>query len=119
MSKDDLTYRLSEMQCQACRGGVEPLRGAAVEGYLKRIDPAWEVRDERCLERVFKFRDFQQALDFTNAVGRVAEEQGHHPEITVSWGRATVRIWTHKIGGLSENDFILAAKIDSLATSKQ
>lgn len=101
-------------RCVPCRGGVEPLRGAALERYRGQIDAAWEVRDEKMLERSFKFRDFQGALAFTNAVGRVAEEEGHHPEITLTWGRVTVRLWTHKIDGLHENDFILAAKIDHM-----
>jgi 4a-hydroxytetrahydrobiopterin dehydratase len=116
MATTDNKCVLSEMRCAACRGGMEPLRGAALAAYKVQIDPAWAIQDEKMLERCFKFRNFQQALDFTNAVGRLAEEEGHHPEITVTWGRATVRIWTHKIGGLQENDFILAAKIDRLQT---
>ena len=105
---------LLDKRCEPCRGGVEPLRGAALENYSKQIDPAWEICDEKTLKRVFKFHDFREAFDFTIAVGRVAEEQGHHPEITLTWGRVTVRLWTHKIGGLHENDFILAAKIDRI-----
>ena len=114
MPTDDKNCALSEKRCQACRGGVEPLAGATLEAYRGQLDPAWEIRNETLLERTFTFRNFQQALDFTNTVGRLAEDEGHHPEITLTWGRATVRLWTHKIGGLHENDFILAAKIDRL-----
>jgi 4a-hydroxytetrahydrobiopterin dehydratase len=92
------------------------LQGAALTNYLEKVDPQWEICNEKILERSFKFSNFKQALDFTNAVARVAEEQGHHPEITLTWGRVTVRLWTHKIGGLHENDFILAAKIDHIDT---
>lgn len=117
MPTDHKNRALSEKQCQACRGGMEPLAGAALEVYREQIDPAWEIREEKTLERNFTFRNFQQALDFTNAVGRLAEDERHHPEITLTWGRATVRLWTHKIGGLHENDFILAAKIDRITSS--
>ena len=105
---------LSAKRCVPCKGGVEPLRGAELGAFCRQIDAAWEVREDKMLERSFIFRDFREALAFTNAVGKAAEEEGHHPEITLTWGRATVRLWTHKIGGLHENDFILAAKIDRL-----
>ena len=86
MPTDHKNRALSEKQCQACRGGMEPLAGAALEVYREQIDPAWEIREEKTLERNFTFRNFQQALDFTNAVGRLAEDERHHPEITLTWG---------------------------------
>jgi 4a-hydroxytetrahydrobiopterin dehydratase len=78
------------------------------------LDSAWQVAGEHHLQREFNFKDFRDALTFTNRVGELAEEQGHHPDIFLTWGKAKVTIWTHKIDGLTESDFILAAKIDSL-----
>lgn len=109
---DESACQLDAKQCVPCRGGVEPLRGEAICKLRTQIDPSWSVCDEHHLERIFKFKNFLQALDFTNLIGKLAEAQGHHPEITLTWGKVTVRIWTHKINGLHENDFILAAKID-------
>lgn len=75
----------------------------------------WRVVDDHHIEKEFRFRDFKDALDFTNRVGAIAEEQGHHPEISLGWGHADLRIWTHKIDGLTESDFILAAHIDKIS----
>jgi len=104
---------LAEKQCIPCQGGVPPLRGAEIEKYRAEI-PEWNVVNEHHLERVFTFPDFKTALEFVNRVGELAEEQGHHPDLLLSWGRVEVRIWTHKVDGLTESDFILAAKIDRL-----
>jgi 4a-hydroxytetrahydrobiopterin dehydratase len=104
---------LAEKQCIPCQGGVPPLRGAEIEKYRAEI-PEWNVVNEHHLERVFSFPDFRTALEFVNRVGELAEEQGHHPDLLLSWGRVEVRIWTHKVDGLTESDFILAAKIDRL-----
>ncbi len=103
---------LEQESCRPCRGGVEPLRGQALEDLRRRLGPGWEVKEGRRLEKEFKFDDFQQALRFVNQVGALAEAQGHHPDLHLGWGRVKVILWTHKIGGLHENDFILAAKID-------
>jgi len=111
---DQTACQLNAKQCVPCRGGVDPLHGEAISILQKQIDPSWQVCNEHHLERVFKFKNFIQALDFTNVIGRLSEAQGHHPEITLTWGKVTVRIWTHKINGLHENDFILAAKIDKI-----
>jgi 4a-hydroxytetrahydrobiopterin dehydratase len=92
---------------------VPPLKGAEIEKYRAEI-PEWNVVNEHHLERVFTFPDFKTALEFVNRVGELAEEQGHHPDLLLSWGRVEVRIWTHKVDGLTESDFILAAKIDRL-----
>ena len=106
------TCKLADRQCVPCQGGVPPLKGAALEALRKQLEDGWSVVNEQSLERTFTFRTFREALDFTNAVGEIAEEEAHHPEITLSWGKVTIRIWTHKIDGLTENDFFLAAKAD-------
>jgi len=104
---------LAAKTCVPCRGGVPPLKGESL-ATLQRQLPQWQVVNEHHLTREFKFPDFRQALEFVNRVGVIAEEQGHHPNILLTWGRAEITIWTHKIDGLTESDFILAAKIDQL-----
>ena len=106
---------LSEKHCVACEGGVPSLRSEEIEGLRPKIDPGWSVENDHHLEREFKFKDFNGALGFTNRVGEIAEAEGHHPNIELAWGRVKVTLWTHKAMGLTENDFILAAKIDELA----
>jgi 4a-hydroxytetrahydrobiopterin dehydratase len=105
---------LAEKTCVPCKGGVPPLKGAALE-TLHRELPDWDVIEEHRLRSTFRFPDFQKALDFVNRVGAIAEEQGHHPDILLAWGKAEVTIYTHKINGLTESDFVLAAKIDRVA----
>jgi 4a-hydroxytetrahydrobiopterin dehydratase len=105
---------LAEKSCIPCRGGVPPLRGDALTELRDQLDPGWRVEGEHHLERTFDFPDFAQALAFTNRVGALAEEQQHHPDIHLSWGKVTVQIWTHKIDGLTESDFVFAAKVDRL-----
>ena len=105
---------LADKTCVPCRGGVPPLKGQELE-LLHRNVPEWTVADEHHLHREFRFPDFKQALDFVNRVGAVAEEQGHHPDILLAWGKAGITLWTHKIDGLTESDFIMAAKIDRLS----
>ena len=106
---------LAEKQCVPCRGGVPPLRGAELERLRSQLHEDWRVVEEHHLERAFRFPDFRQALDFTTRVGELAEEQDHHPDLHLSWGKVVVQIWTHKIGGLTESDFVFAAKTDRLA----
>ncbi len=106
---------LAEKSCVPCRGGVPPLKGSALN-ELRREVPDWEVVNEHHLKRTFKFPDFMQALAFVNKVGEVAEKEGHHPDILLGWGKAEVTTWTHAVDGLTESDFILAAKIDRLKT---
>ena len=104
---------LASKTCVPCRGGVPPLAGRELEALAEQV-PQWAVVDGHHITRVFKFPDFVQALAFVNKVGAIAEDQGHHPDILLTWGKAEVTMWTHKINGLTESDFILAAKIDKL-----
>ena len=104
---------LAAKTCVPCRGGVPSLKGAELRTLARQV-PQWRVVNEHHLTREFKFPDFRQALDFVNRVGSIAEEQGHHPNIMLGWGRVEITIWTHKIDGMTESDFILAAKIDQL-----
>ncbi len=90
------------------------LHGTALHDLSHQL-PNWTVIEEHHIVRTFKFPDFQQALDFVNRVGAIAEEQGHHPDILLAWGKAEITIWTHAVNGLTESDFILAAKIDALS----
>lgn len=107
---------LADKECVPCKGGQPPLTRARIEPL--RVDvPDWKVIDDHHLRREFDFPDFRTALEFVIEVGELAEEQGHHPDIHLSWGEVVVDIWTHKIDGLSESDFILAAKIDRIAAT--
>jgi len=103
---------LSSRQCVPCRGGVPPLQGEEITALLNQL-AGWEVVNQHHLKKNYRFADFKEALTFVNAVADLAEEQGHHPDICFGWGQAEITIWTHKIDGLTESDFILAAKIDS------
>jgi 4a-hydroxytetrahydrobiopterin dehydratase len=104
---------LAAKTCQPCKGGVPPLAGAELDALAKQV-PQWKVVDAHHITRTFTFPDFKQALAFVNKAGAIAEEQGHHPDILLAWGKAEVTTYTHKINGLTESDFILAAKIDKL-----
>jgi 4a-hydroxytetrahydrobiopterin dehydratase len=107
---------LDEMKCVPCRGGMPTLTNSEIDQYYKQLQ-SWSVVEKggvKRLEKSFKFKDFAEALAFTNKVGEIAEEQGHHPDILTEWGKVTVSWWTHKINGLHKNDFIMAAKTDAL-----
>jgi 4a-hydroxytetrahydrobiopterin dehydratase len=104
---------LASKTCVPCRGGVPPLAGDELAKISREV-PQWKVVDGHHIVRSFSFPDFRQALAFVNKVGEIAEEQGHHPDIFLTWGKAEITTWTHKINGLTESDFILAAKIDRL-----
>jgi 4a-hydroxytetrahydrobiopterin dehydratase len=106
---------LASKNCVPCRGGVPPLAGQELENLAKQV-PEWKVVDGHHIVRLFKFPNFLQALAFVNKVGELAEAQGHHPDILLAWGKAEITTWTHAINGLTESDFILAAKIDRLLT---
>jgi len=108
-----MTMDLLSRHCAPLPEGSPTLKGEALENYVNAIRDHWTVVDDHHLEGTFEFDDFMGALEFTNEVGRIAEAEEHHPEITLTWGKASVRIWTHSIDGLSENDFILAARIDA------
>jgi 4a-hydroxytetrahydrobiopterin dehydratase len=107
---------LAEKTCVPCRGGVPPLKGKDLEAIHQQLPDAaeWKVISEHHLTRLFNFPDFKAALDFVNKVGTLAEEQGHHPDIVLKGGKVEVTMWTHKIDGLTESDFIMAAKIDKI-----
>lgn len=102
--------KLEQKTCKPCEGGVKPLSGKTLELYLQEIK-VWKIIDNH-IEKEFKFKDFKTALDFVNKVGQLAEKEVHHPDIYLSWGKVKITLWTHAIDGLSENDFILAKKID-------
>lgn len=105
---------LADKQCEPCRGGVAPLDRTAAEAMLQQV-PGWSLSEDATkISRTFKFKNFAEALDFVRWVGRAAEDANHHPEIQFGWGHATVTFYTHKIGGLHESDFILAARVNRL-----
>ncbi len=104
---------LATKTCVPCRGGVPPLKGQELASYQKQVS-GWNVVNEHHITKGFKFPNFVKALEFVNRVGELAEQQGHHPDILLAWGKADVTLWTHKINGLTESDFIMAAKIDRL-----
>ena len=104
---------LASKQCVPCRGGVPPLQGEEIEPLRAQLS-GWEVINEHHLKKNYRFSNFREALKFVNQVGELAEDQGHHPDICFGWGNVEISIWTHKINGLTESDFILAAKIDEL-----
>ena len=105
---------LAEKKCVPCKKGGEPLKGETLKGYAGELNSEWNVVDEHHLEREFTFDDFRQALDFVNQVGELAEQEDHHPDIYLTYGKVKIELWSHKIGGLHENDFVLAAKVDGL-----
>ena len=104
---------LASRVCVPCRGGVLPMQGDEIEKFLSQLD-GWEVVRAHHLRKAYTFQNFRNALAFVNRVGELAEQQGHHPDIAFGWGHAALTIWTHTIDGLTESDFILAAKIDAL-----
>ena len=103
---------LASKHCVPCRGGVPPLKAQALRDLAKQLGGGWNVVDEHHIEKSYPFPDFKEALAFTNRVGEIAESEGHHPDVHLAWGRVTLTIWTHKIDGLTESDFILAARAD-------
>lgn len=109
-----MASNFDQQHCTPCGGGVDPLDKAAAEAYLANL-PHWQLADHgKRINRDFGFKTFAQALAFVNEVGAIAEGEGHHPDIAFGWGYASISLQTHKINGLHENDFILAAKIDAL-----
>ncbi len=105
---------LLSKKCIPCSIGADPLNKEEIHEYLKNLKEGWQVVEDKYIEKTYKFKDFKEALNFTNQIGELAENEGHHPDISLSWGKVVLKLWTHKIKGLHENDFILAAKIDEL-----
>jgi 4a-hydroxytetrahydrobiopterin dehydratase len=106
---------LVQRDCVPCQGGVPPLEGEPLRALLAELGGGWKSPEGRRLEKEFLFPDFKSALAFADQVGELAESVNHHPELAIAWGRVAVAVWTHKIGGLSESDFVFAAKVDRLA----
>ncbi|HEY6324930.1 MAG TPA: 4a-hydroxytetrahydrobiopterin dehydratase [Candidatus Cybelea sp.] len=113
---------LAQRQCVPCRGGVPPLTDEQIAPLRAQLDPAWHVAERadakhgiiKLLARTYVFANFNEAMQAAQRIGAMAEEQQHHPDLQVAWGRLGVEVWTHKIGGLTESDFIFAAKCDAL-----
>lgn len=110
MSETDLASK----ECVPCKGGVPPLQGEELDKLARQLGEEWRVVDGHHLEREYRFKNFRQALDFTNRVGELAEQQGHHPDIYLAYGVVRITVWTHKIDGLTESDFVFAAKTETL-----
>jgi 4a-hydroxytetrahydrobiopterin dehydratase len=105
---------LAKKSCEPCRGDVPPLKEDASQKLLSQLDAGWQIIDNHHLEKEYSFENFRQALDFTNRVGELAEIEGHHPDIYLAWGKVKLTVYTHKIDGLAENDFVIAAKADQV-----
>ena len=109
---------LASRHCVPCRGGTPPLKGVELESFTRQL-PDWRVIEEHHLEKSYIFPDFESALEFINGIGAIAEQEGHHPDLCFGWGYVKITLYTHKIAGLSEGDFILAAKVDQLFLQRQ
>jgi 4a-hydroxytetrahydrobiopterin dehydratase len=103
---------LADQKCVPCRGGVPPMDRYRVEELLGQLDEGWRLNAEGHLDRIYQFDDFVRAMTFANRLAEIAEEEGHHPDLHISWGKCRVEVWTHKVSGLTESDFYLAAKAD-------
>lgn len=103
---------LSEKHCIPCKGGVPPLKGEELQVLYRQLANGWKIVDEHHLEKEYIFKNFRDGLAFVNRIGEIAEQEGHHPDLALSWGKVKITTWTHKIDGLTESDFILAAKCD-------
>ncbi|OHA68641.1 MAG: 4a-hydroxytetrahydrobiopterin dehydratase [Candidatus Wildermuthbacteria bacterium RIFCSPLOWO2_01_FULL_47_18] len=103
---------LTDKKCVPCEGGVQPFTESQINDYLAQLKTEWEVVAFIKIKKQFKFKDFKEAMAFVNKIAEIAEKEGHHPDITINYNRVTIELSTHSIGGLSENDFILAAKIE-------
>jgi 4a-hydroxytetrahydrobiopterin dehydratase len=110
--------QLAEKTCVPCRGGIPPLKGEQLAKLVQQLGGHWKVVDEHHVEKEYLFKNFREALDFTNVLGEIAEQEGHHPDILLTWGKVRVVIYSHKIDGLTESDLILAAKYDEAAVAK-
>lgn len=109
---------LAKKKCLPCQEGTPPLSEEKASELFSQLEEGWEIIENQKIVKTYKFKDFQRALIFVNDIGKTAEEEGHHPDINLSWGKVKVALMTHKIKGLSEADFVLAAKCDALYTSR-
>lgn len=110
---------LAEAHCEPCQGSIPPMTEEEYAPYIAELSSGWEIVEGKKLIKTFSFADFVSAVQFVNAITIIAESENHHPDLEVGWGRVVVRLWTHKIGGLSKSDFILAAKIDELSNREK
>ncbi|MCR4263374.1 MAG: 4a-hydroxytetrahydrobiopterin dehydratase [Candidatus Roizmanbacteria bacterium] len=104
---------LTQKHCEPCEGGVDPFTPEEIEKYNSVLSTPWQVLDNKKITREFKFKNFTEAMQFVNSVAKLAQSEGHHPDIYIFYNKVKLELWTHAIGGLSINDFILAAKIES------
>lgn len=110
--------KLAKRKCEPCDGNGKAIKGDVLQELLEELGKGWKLVEEHHLQKDFAFPDFRQALRFTNVVGEIAEEQQHHPDIYLTWGKVGLTIWTHKVDGLTESDFILAAKVEEAEEAK-
>jgi 4a-hydroxytetrahydrobiopterin dehydratase len=110
-----MTIYLSDKKCVACEGGVPPIAGTELERYMAELTLPWDIIEGKKISKEFVFKDFKESMAFVNKIANVAEEEGHHPDISIVYSRVKIELTTHAIGGLSENDFIMAAKIEKIA----
>jgi 4a-hydroxytetrahydrobiopterin dehydratase len=103
---------LASKTCSPCKGGIPPLAGDVLTSLMTSLGSDWRLIEQHHLEKEYRFRNFRNALAFTNRIGELAEQQGHHPDIHLAWGMVKLQVWTHKINGLTESDFVFAAKAD-------
>lgn len=113
-----MSIPLAQQECIPCRGGVPPLEGAELDALAAELGGGWRVIEGHHLEKEYRFPNFVTALAFVNRVGELAEAQNHHPDMLLAWGRVVVRIWTHKIDGLTNSDFVFAAKADAVESPR-
>jgi len=107
-----MVSQLSEQKCIPCQGGTPPLKGKELQAIYEQLGNGWKIIEEHHIEKEFTFKNFREALTFTNKVGELAEGENHHPDIYLAWGKVKLTLWTHKIDGLSKSDFIFAAKVE-------
>jgi len=112
--KKNITMDLSKKKCVPCEGGIPPLDMAGIAEYMKYIRDDWKVEENKRITREYLFVNYSHTMDFVNKIAKLADEEGHHPVMHVYYARVVVELWTHAVNGLSENDFILASKIDKL-----
>jgi len=108
---------LVQKKCKPCEGGIPPLGSREIKLFMKQLNTQWKMNSTNRLQREWKFVNFIHTMDFVNKIAKLAEEEGHHPVMHIGYATCTIELWTHAIDGLSENDFILAAKIDSISTT--